>query len=35
MRETVNPFRAVTFGNEFGFDSDQVIRNEVLNRFEP
>ena len=33
MRETVNPFRAVAFGNEFGFDPDQVVRGEVLRRF--
>ena len=33
MRETVNPFRAVAFGNEFGFYPDQVIRNEVLGCF--
>ena len=34
MRKTVNPFRAVAFGNEFGFDSDQVVRSIVLKRFE-
>ena len=33
MRETVNPFRAVAFGNEFGFDSDQVVRDIILRRF--
>ena len=33
VRKTVNPFRAVAIGDEFGFDSDQVVRNEVLRRF--
>ena len=33
MRKTVNPFRAEAFGNGFGFDPDQIVRNEVLRRF--
>ena len=33
VRKTVNPLRAVTFGNGFGFDADQVVRNIILRRF--
>ena len=34
VRKTVDVFRAVSFGNDFGIDSDEVIRLEALDRFD-
>ena len=33
MRKAVNPFRAISFGNDFGIHPDQVVRNIILRRF--
>ena len=35
MRKTVDVFRAVSFGNDFGIHSDEVIGLEAFDCFEP
>ena len=34
VRKTVDVFRAVSFGNDLGIDSDEVVRLEALDRFD-
>ena len=34
VRKTVDIFRAVSFGNAFGIDSDKVVRLEALDGFD-